>query len=209
MTKENQNLITVPSDFKEACSNCKITMQFALQIFIDCCTLFHALKPGYSCLFSEALETIFRYLDTKRPGTNVITDNSKETQDHLLAILKIVVEKRAYETLAKKEVAKHVDGLLKSTAGRYYPSSRKLFLDAETPLKLTKDFCAMCQLYECYPAEILNYYMGMISLADVEFRGDVNIIKAENHSMFFFMNTMHNFVQRRRELLKLTAEEAE
>jgi len=67
----------------------------------------------------------------------------------------------------------------------------------------------MCQLYECHPAEILNYYMGMISLAEVEFRGDVNIIKADNHSMFFFMNTMHNYVQRRRELLKLTAEEAE
>jgi len=42
----------------------------------------------------------------------------------------------------------------------------------------------MCQLYECHPAEILNYYMGMISLADVEFRGDVNIIKADNCSMF-------------------------
>jgi len=209
MTKENQNLITVPAEFKEACSNCTITMQFALQIFIDCCTLFHALKPGYTCLFNEALETIFRYIDSKRPGTKVITDNSKETQDHLLAILKIVVEKRAYETMAKKEVAKHVDGLLKSTAGRFYPSSRKLFIDAETPLKLTKDFCAMCQLYECHPAEILNYYMSTISLADVDFRGDVNVIKAENYSMFFFMNTMYNYVQHRREFLKLAAEEAE
>jgi len=208
MTKENPNLITVPLEFKIACSIYKIAIQEALQIFINYCTLYDTFKPTYSRLYSEALETIFRYLDMKRPGTAVIADHGNEIQSCLLAILEDVVESGLNESLAKKEVAKQVNKLMKSTSGTYFPKSRKLYLDEETHLNLTKDFCAMCELYECHPAEILDYYMSMISVADMEARGDLKM-REDNCSMFFFMHTVFKYLLKNKHLLTLTKEEEE
>jgi len=209
MTKEeNPNLLTVPLEFKIACFMYKISLQEALQIFINYCTMYDAFKPTYSRLYSEALETIFRYLDMKRPGTAVIADHGHEIQGCLLTILADVVENGLNESLAKKEVAKQVDKLMKSTSGTYYPKSRKLYLDEETSLRLTKDFCAMCELYECQPAEILNYYMSMISVADMETRGDLKM-REDNCSMFFFIGTVFNYLLKNTHLLDLTDEEEE
>jgi len=206
MTKENPNLVTVPLEFKVACSLYKISLQEAVQTFINYCTIYQALNPSYIRLYSEALETIFRYLDQKRPGTNAVVDQGHEIQGCLLAILEDVVENGANERVAKKEIAKHVNKLIKSTPGNYYPKSRKLYLDEETPLELTKDFCAMCELYECHPAEILEYYMSMISLADLDARRDLRI-KEDNCSMYFFMTTLYNYLKQHQELLKMNVEE--
>jgi len=208
MTKQNPNLLTVPSEFMIACFMYKISLQDALQIFIKYCTLYHAFKPTYCRLYSEALETIFRYLDMKRPGTNVIVDQRQEIQGFLMGILEDVVENGVNEGYAKKEVAKQVNKLIKTTSGKYYPKSRKLFLDEETPLLLTKDFCAMCELYQCHPAEILNYYMTMISVADMEARVDLKM-REDNCTMFFFMGTVFNYLLKNKHLFRLTDEEDE
>ena len=206
MTNENPNLLTVPLEFKVACFTYKISLQQALQIFINYCTLYHTLKPGYSRLYDEAQETIFRYLELKRPSTEPVVDHGNEIQGCLLSILEDVVENGANERSAKKEVAKQVNRLIKSNPGTYYPKSRKLYLDEETPLELSKDFCAMCELYECHPAEILDYYMSKISLAEMDTRWDLKI-EEDNCSMFFFMATVFNYLQQHKELLNLTDEE--
>jgi len=208
MTKENPNLLTVPLEFKVACFTYKISHQEALQIFINYCTIYHTLKPGYTRLYNEALETIFQYLELKRPGTEPVVNQGSETQGCLLAILEEVIENGASASRAKKEVAKQVNRLIKSTPGTYYPKSRKLYLDEETPLELSKDFCAMCELYECHPAEILDYYMSRISIAEMDSRWDLRI-KEDNCSMYFFMATVFNYLQQHKELLKITNEEDE
>jgi len=206
MTNDNPNLLTVPLEFKVACFTYKISLQEALQIFINYCTLYHTLKPGYNRLYDEAQETIFRYLEIKRPGTQPVVDQENEIQGCLLAILEDVVENGANASYAKKQVAKQVNRLIKSTPGTYYPKSRKIYLDEETPLELSKDFCAMCAMYECHPAEILDYYMSKISIAEMDTRHDLKI-EEDNCSMFFFMATTYNYLLQHKELLKLTDEE--
>jgi len=89
MTNKNPNLITVPLEFKVACALCKISIQHALQIFINYCTLYDSLTAAYSKYYAEAAETISQYIDLKRPGTNMIINDSAEIQHCLLSILQV------------------------------------------------------------------------------------------------------------------------
>jgi len=208
MTKKIPNQITVPLEFKVACTLNRITIQEALQIFINYCTLYNALNSRYNQYFDEANETIFRYLDTKRPGTKVIIRDEDEVQQRILAIVEEAVDCGYDFILGQKRCTKHVNRLFTLLGRKFYPGSRTLYLDEETPLQLTKDFCVICELYGCQPSEYLEYYMSMISMADAEVRKDM-MLKNHNCSMYFFMNTTLIFMEDHHERLTITREVAD
>ena len=208
MTKENPSLITVPLEFKVACTINRITIQEALQIFINYCSLYNSLNSRYNQYFDEANETIFRYLDTKRPKTKLILRDEDEVQQTILALVKEAVECGYDFIKGQKRTAKHVNQLFKLLGRNFYPGSRILYLDEETPLQLTKDFCVICELYGCHPVEYLEYYMSMISLADAEIRMDMKL-KNHNCSMYLFMDTVHIFMEDHKERLICSREESD
>ena len=64
----------------------------------------------------------------------------------------------------------------------------------------------MCELYACNPAEILEYYMSMISLADATAANDLKI-KTNNYSMYFFIESTSEYIQQYRDFLEITEED--
>ena len=208
MTKKNPNLITVPLEFKVACTIYHITIQEALQIFIYYCTLYNALNSRYNQYFDEANETIFRYLDMKRSGTQFIIREEDEVQQCILAIVEEAADCGYDFVLGRRRSTKYVNRLFKLLGRKFYPGSRTLYLDEETPLQLSKDFCVICELYGCHPAEFLEHYMNMISIADAETRLDMNL-QNYNCSMHFFTDTTNIFLDDHQERLTIMPEESD
>jgi len=206
MTKENPYLITVPLEFKVACALCKINIESALQIFINHCSLYDSLTAGYKKYYAEAAETVSQYIELKRPGTNMVINDSAEVQHCLLAMVHEGVKHKGDQIIGRKKANKHVTQLLKATKREYHPKSRSIYLDKDTVLHLSKDFCAMCELYACYPPEILEYYMSMISLADATAANDLKI-KTNNYSMYFFTESTSKYIQKYKDFLEITQED--
>jgi len=66
------------------------------------------------------------------------------------------------------------------------------YLDENSAITLTKDFCVICELQNCYPKEFLEYFMGRVSIADVQARAGLKF-KEQNFPFNFFLGVAREF----------------
>lgn len=170
MKKINVQQITVPLDFKVACGFYKIDIAEVLQIFIDHVTIYDTINKSYHEGFSEASHAIVYYVKAKASKTiksKAIKKCWRLVEQNIKQIVILAeMRKKGWKTTTKRGYTRcFVENIFKSMERLHTPSDI-LYLDEFSTLRLSKDFCVLCELHNCYPKEFLEYFMGRISLAD-------------------------------------------
>lgn len=162
--------IIIPMEFRVACSIYKIEIAEVLQIFIDYVTLYDIINKTYHEGFSEACHAIIWYV--KKKGKTAVNGKGMKKCRAIfgenIRQIEILynIKKRGWKTVMKRGYTRcFVDNIFQSMERLHTPSDI-LYLDEFTTLKLSKDFCILCEAYNCYPKEYLEYFMSYISVAD-------------------------------------------
>ena len=78
------------------------------------------------------------------------------------------MKRREWKTATKRSYTRcFVENIFNAMERPHTPSDI-IYLDEYSTLKLSKDFCVLCEVYDCYPKEFLEYFMGFISVADAD-----------------------------------------
>lgn len=162
--------IEIPLEFKVACSIYKVSIAEVLQIFIDHVTLYDLMDKNYHEGFSEGCHTLI-YCIKKKGKTNPkgrSMRNCKDILSHNLHEIEILAskKKRGWKTTTKRSYTQCFVNSIYNAMERLYAPANTVYLDEVTTLHLNKNFCVLCERYECYPKEFLEYFMSYISVAD-------------------------------------------
>ncbi|WP_158797515.1 hypothetical protein [Pedobacter sp. L105] len=196
MKRINPNLIIVPLEFKIACTIYKLDMAQVLQILIDHVTLYDTICQKYNEGFSEASRMIVWYVRSKgkiRVNSRAMRKCKQLFWDNLRHIEILArKKKRGWKTATKRSYTRcFVETIFRSMERLHTPSDL-VYLDEFSTLKLSKDFCVLCEIHNCYPKEYLEYFMGQISLADAHARKGLKM-PPDNATFMFFQNIANGF----------------
>jgi hypothetical protein len=210
MKRIKHHVIDIPLEFKVACTVYRQRPQQVLQIFIDHVSLYDSLTPEYSQGFTDATRTISSYTRGKIQKTK----RSKaflKCRDIAITCINAVFREaknpKGKASAKRKRCLFYVDALYQ-VMERPHTSSDTLYLDENSPLKLTKDFCVICELHNCYPKEFLEYFMGRISVAEAQACFGLKI-KEQNLIFEFFLDIAKGFGRDKEEGSDLTDMEIE
>jgi len=209
-TEINNHRLTIPLEFRVACTVYRLKEQEVLQIFINHATVYDSLADAYSVGYSEASKTIGLYVAEKRR-----TSNGSHAFSHCLAnaancfrwISELAKKVLSSSVAKRKKSLLYVDELYKNMK-RVYTSSDTFYLDENRCLNFTKDFTVLCELHNCYPAEYLENFMNKISTAEMQARTGLKIPN-DNFTMAFFMKVVLGFGRENNEVAEFTEKEVD
>jgi len=210
MKRINHNILTIPMEFKVACTIYKVSEQEVLQIFIDHSSLFDSLCEEYSEGFSEATRTIAQYVRS-RPGGLKRSKSLLKCKDtaitSIAGIFRLAKKKRSKLTVRRRQSQPLMNAIFE-TMQRLHTPSDFLYIDENTQVKLNKDICVLCELHSCYPKEYLEYFMSRISVAEAHAR---SAMKKPNKNFTFdlFMLIVNGLGRDSSQLLHLAEHEAD
>lgn len=171
----NHQLIEIPVEFKVACFISKTEVAEALQIFINHVTLYDTLSTEYVEGYSEASGIHETYVQSKglalAPGRG-LTGCNKLFVRFLSEVIKLTKDKKGTAEAKRRKSRPMVKAVFKAMK-RVHTPSLTIYLDEETTIQLSEDFCLMCEIQNIYPKECLEYFMNSISLADAHARRDL------------------------------------
>lgn len=187
MRKRKIQPIIIPLEFKVACSLYKVDATEVLQIFIDHVTVYDFMSKTYQQGFTEASQSLI-YCIKKKGQPRIRSTAMKKCKElfwqniHQIEIL-VNIKKRGWKTSMKRSYTRcFVENIFRAMERIHAPSDI-LYLDEYSTLTLTKDFCVLCEIYDCYPKELLEYFMGYVSVADAH---ACNGIKGYSNFLFSF-----------------------
>ncbi|HEY0177959.1 MAG TPA: hypothetical protein VGC08_16365 [Pedobacter sp.] len=210
MKRANPKLIIIPLEFKIACTICKLNIQEVLQTFINHVTIYDTICPWYNEGFSEASRTISAYIKSRKRKfreSKALLHCDDQAVNCLNGILGLARKETGNPHVKRKKSLPHVNSMFKMMK-RTYALSDILYLDENTSLHLTKDFCVLCELHNCYPKVFLEYFMSMISMADYHAKKGLKITE-ENLTVDLFMKIANGFARDTSQTLRLTDMELE
>ncbi|WP_158800216.1 hypothetical protein [Pedobacter sp. L105] len=205
MKRISHQLINVPLDFKVACAIYKLDMQEVLQIFIDHITLYDSICREYNEGFSEATRTVSEYVLAKKTkfseGKAFLNcrDLAVENVQKIIELAK----KQSGKAQSKRKISKIYVNRLFRMMNPVYISSDRIYLDEDNVLLLNPDFCVICELHNCYPKQILENFMGRISLAESIAKKGLKL-SVYNLAMDLFMKFTNGFARKSTVILHLT-----
>jgi hypothetical protein len=194
MKRINYNIIDVPLEFKVACTVYRQSIQEVLQIFIDHVSMYDSLTGEYSKGFSEATMSISSYTRVK-VKKNKRSKAFLQCRDLAVSCINSIFHETRNPkgtTEAKRKKSRYFVNALYQIMERPHTPSVILYLDENSPNTLTKDFCVICELQNCYPKEFLEYFMGRVSIADVQARSGLKF-KEQNFPFDFFLEVARGF----------------
>jgi len=196
MKQAYPDIITIPLEFKIACLIYKLDMAQVLQIFIDHVTLYDKICRKYNRGFSEASETFIRYIISKgKPRANSkAMRHCKSLFDeniHQIAILAHMKRKGWKASTRRSYTRCFVRNIFESMERLHTPADL-VYLDEFSSLKLSMDFCILCEIHNCFPKECLEYFMGQISLARAHAHKGLKI-PSNNFIFTFFQDVANGF----------------
>ena len=192
--KTNNHVITIPLEFRIACSLYKLDPQEVLQIFIDHATVYDCLSEDYSEGFTEASKTIGLYIMLARRIPNGCQGYKHCMENAVInykGIQDLAQRKKGYAKAKRRKSLSCVDELY-AAVQRVYTCSDTFYVDEHITLEFSKNFIVLCELHNCYPAEYLEYFMDQISIAEMEAKTGHEVLN-ENFTMAFFMKIVIGF----------------
>jgi len=193
-TQINYHRLTIPLEFRVACSVSRLDEQEVLQIFINHATVYDSLADLYSEGYSEASKTIGLYVADKRRTANGshAFSHCLENAANCFRWINERAEKVLSSSVAKRKKSLLYIDELYNNMQRVYTCSDTLYLDENRSLNFTKDFTVLCELHNCYPAEYLEDFMSKISISEMQARTGLKIPN-DNFTMAFFMKIVLGF----------------
>jgi len=205
MKRINDQQIIVPLEFNVACAIYKVKIVEVLQVFIDHVTLYDTMREDYCEGFSEATRTVGSYVreKRKRPVQSKAMRNCRALLISCLSNIKVLATKKAGLTIVKRKKTRPLVNMISEAMERVYTISDTLYLDEYSAIKLSKDFCVLCEAHNCYPKEFLEHFMGRISVADAHAHKGLKLIY-DNYTFSFFSNIADGFGRDTTEMFDLT-----
>jgi len=193
-TKTNNHVITIPLEFRIACSLYKLNPREVMQIFIDHATVYDWVSEDYSEGFTEASNTIGSYIvDARRilSGCHCYRHCLDSAAITYSGIYDLAQRKKGYAKAKRRKSLTYIDELY-ATMQRVYTCSDTFYVEKHITLELSKNFIVLCELNNCYPAEYLEYFMNQISIAQMEAKTGLELLY-DNFTMAFFMKIVMGF----------------
>ena len=183
-TEINNHRLTIPLEFRVACTVYRLKEQEVLQIFINHATVYDSLADAYSVGYSEASKTIGLYVAEKRR-----TPNGSHAFSHCLANaancfrwINELAEKVLSSSVAKRKKSLLYIDELYTNMNRVYTSSDTFHLDENRSLNFTKDFTVRKNT-KWATLFFLQYTELMEQDSDTEF-------DLEDHYLQYFTDTL-------------------
>lgn len=195
MKKNTAQKIVIPTDFRVACSIYKLDIAEVLQIFIDHVTVYDLINPTYHEGFSEACHCVI-WCAKKKKQKNINSKAMRKCASVFGANIRqieilVAMKRRGWKTATKRSYTRPFVDSIFNAMERIHTPSDVIYLDEFSTLKLSKDFCVLCEGHNCYPKEILEYFMGYISLSDA--RAHKGIKGYTNFIFDFFVKIVNGF----------------
>lgn len=209
MKMVNHQHIVIPLEFNVACTIYKLSVVEVLQVFINHVKLYNLVDKTYDEGFSEAVHAIIFYVrKNKRRRRSKAISKCEDTFNNCFHQLHMIAEPQNSTLLMfkKRKYAEHAIATIFEAMERPHTSSDKIYLDECSYLKLSPDFCILCEIYNCYPKEYLEYFMGAISLADAHAHKGLKL-KYNNFVFEFFMKIAAGFGRDSSSIQELSEEE--
>ncbi|MES2063076.1 MAG: hypothetical protein V4456_14210 [Bacteroidota bacterium] len=193
MTVQRNDIINIPLEFKLACLVEGFSEQAVLQAFIDHISFYAVLGSGYIKGYREATSALkeLNFTNSKGQASEAFANNREIASQCTIEILKIGIQ--TGNAKAKKNRSRKYIKKLFDTMERTY-STDKLYLAEESVLVFNEDFQVLCEFFNRYPKEYLEYFMSKIDLADHLARIGLNKLIV-NGSMAFFAMLMGGFIK--------------
>ena len=205
MKRINYQQITIPLEFSVACAIYKMEIAEVLQVFINHVTLYDTMSGVYSKGFSEATGTITSYIRAKRKRTtqSKAMRNCRPLVISCLSNIKVLTTKKTGLTIVKRKKTRPLVNMIFEAMEQVYTISDTLYLAEYSTIKLSKDFCILCEAHNCYPKEFLEHFMGKISLADAHAHKGLKVVY-DNYTFSFFLSITDGFGRDTTEMFDLT-----
>jgi hypothetical protein len=185
MNEQQNDIINIPLEYKVACTIRYLKPHEVLQTFIDHISFYTTLSTAYSLGFREASDTTSEYsvthgIEKASPAFVTCHDFARKC---IMDVLRLTVKKGVSENQKRKKCIPIVKELYRVM--EHIKSPAKIYLDEDTVLHLSEDFCIVCEIHQHYPKEYLEYFMSRVSLAD--FQARVGLKKmVDNPAMAFY-----------------------
>ncbi|MCX2479361.1 hypothetical protein OQY15_09690 [Pedobacter sp. MC2016-15] len=194
MKKKNNKTLQIPINFQIACTLCKICPVEVLQTFIDHTNFYNLFDDTYDEGYWEVMTSIRIYISGKsgRLRESKAIRKCASTFDLCIGQLSMIADKvnNQLSMATKREYARHAINAIFEEMEQPHTALNAVYLDEFTSLKLTKDFCILCEVYNCYPKEYLEFFMGVISLSHAHAHIGLNL-KYDMPSFIFFMKVVN------------------
>lgn len=184
MKKENPEL-TIPLEFKMACTTYHLAVPEVLQLFIDHISFYDSLSHKSNDAYRVATNTL---LSHPHPPIEGISPAFKTNREAIIKYVREIVQMSVRPRTSEIKRRKLCIPLIKKIFNLMEPkvtSSRTLQLDGESSLQLGMDFSIMCETHNCSPEVYLQHFMDQVSLPETHAR--IGLDHAlENYAMAFF-----------------------
>lgn len=171
MRQKKNEPIVIPMEFKVACCLYKMDVAEVLQVFIDHVTIYDIINKTYHEGFSEACHCLI--FCNKKKKARIVSKGMKKCREIFLRNMRQIeilanMKRRGWKTTTKRSYTRCFVENIFDAMERLHAPSDIIYLNEFSCLKLSKDFCVLCEVYDCYPKEFLEYFMSYISVADAD-----------------------------------------
>lgn len=184
MKKESPEL-TIPLEFKIACTTYHLAVPEVLQLFIDHISFYDSLSYKSKDCYRYATNTLLSHPHPPVEGISPAFQTNREAIiKYVREIVQMSVRPRTAEIKRRKlciPIVKKIFNLMEPKL----TSSQTLQLDEANSLQLGMDFCIMCETHNCHPKVYLQHFMDQVSLPETHARIGLDHV-LENHAMAFF-----------------------
>lgn len=185
------NLLPIPLEFKIACATYQLPIPEVLQLFIDHASFYDSLSQKSDDLYRAATNTLLNYsISIRRESSTALLKHRREILKYIQEIIKIAAIAEQSQFKKRKRAAPLVKKIYE-IIDRQKTQNTSLTLEGGK-LKLSMNFCLLCEIHNCSPEEYLENFMSQISLPVTHAHIGLKSL-SENHAMGFFYKALDSF----------------
>lgn len=202
---DDVNITYIPHDFKVSLTLFNLSIHRFLQCFIDHVSFYDALFPTEVDAYELATRTLSKYSFEKENAEKI--DETSENKNDLFVVESVealaaavkavkamgqISARKDLNNKQKRKAAKKKIQKISNTLNSNIVKATTLYLNEEQTLKLSPDFCLLCELHHISPIEHLTNVMEQISEADIEARSGLNK-GVENPAVGFYLRVRDGY----------------
>ncbi len=195
---EDVNITYIPHDFKVSLTLFNLSIQRFLQCFIDHVSFYDSLFPTKVDAYELATRALQKYSFERKEFSQKQErpfDMSEEARDQSIQLIRAIAQisvQKDQSIKKKRKKAKHKVQKLFNLLNPNTVKATTLYLYEDQSLRLSPDFCMLCETHRISPIEHLTNVMEQISEADLEARMGLGK-EVENPALAFYLKVRDGY----------------
>ncbi|EDM36045.1 hypothetical protein PBAL39_23597 [Pedobacter sp. BAL39] len=187
MKADKNNTLEIAENFEEACGIYKVKPASMLQLFINHISFYQSLSNEFNGCYSLATNALLSHAlkDQRGPSTPFMQQRAQSIK-YLAALITLVAASQPSEN-EKRTQSREIISKIHESVHPHATFADHIMIDETQALRLSPDFCVLCELHNYHPKEVLENFMKDISLAD-DPRGKRLKLEEQNIAADFFFS---------------------